>query len=369
MPHLKLAFLGFGNVGRALLQLWLDKGPELRERYGIEWSVVGIGTRRHGSALDPDGIDPEQALALAAAGESLHPLSARTAPERADEGGPRVPAPEKADEGGPRVPAPESGVEFVHACEADILFENTPVNYQDGQPAVAHLEAALDRGMHAVTANKGPVVHAYRELTAKAAARGRRFLFEATVMGGAPVFSLWRASLPGARLLSFRGVLNATTNLILTQMESGSTFDDAVAHAQAIGIAETDPSGDILGWDAAVKVAALVTVLMDHPLRPSDVERRGIEGITPEQIAQAGSQARRWKLVCHAEIGQEGIRASVVPEAVGQEDTLYSVTGSSSAITFWSDVLGPLTVAEVDPGPMSTAYGLLADTLNAVRHM
>lgn len=356
MPHLKLAFLGFGNVGRALLQLWLDKGPELRERYGIEWSVVGIGTRRHGSALDPDGIDPERALARAAAGESLRPLSAR-------------PTPESADEGGPRVPATESGVEFVHACEADILFENTPVNYQDGQPAVAHLEAALDRGMHAVTANKGPVVHAYRELTAEAAARGRRFLFEATVMGGAPVFSLWRASLPGARLLSFRGVLNATTNLILTQMESGSTFDDAVAHAQAIGIAETDPSGDILGWDAAVKVAALVTVLMDHPLRPSDVERKGIEGITPEQIAQAGSQARRWKLVCHAEIGPEGIRASVVPEAVGQEDTLYSVTGSSSAITFWSDVLGPLTVAEVDPGPMGTAYGLLADTISAVRNM
>jgi len=344
MPHLKLAFLGFGNVGGALLQLWMDKTPELREKYGIEWSVVGIGTGRHGSALDPDGIDPGQALARAAAGESLHALSAR--------------------------PAPEGGVELVRACEADVLFENTPVNYQDGHPAVAHLEAALDRGMHAITANKGPVVHAYRDLTARAAARGRRFLFEAAVMGGAPIFSLWRNALPGARLLSFRGVLNATTNLILTRMEAGSSFEDAVAHAQAIGIAETDPSGDVLGWDAAVKVAALATVLMDHPLKPADVKRKGIEDIRPEMISQAGRQGRRWKLVCRAEAGRDGgIEASVAPEALEEEDPMYSVTGSSSAITFWSDVLGPLTVAEVDPGPMSTAYGLLADTINAVRNM
>ena len=189
-------------------------------------------------------------------------------------------------------------------------------------------------------------------------------------MGGAPIFSLWRNALPGARMLSFRGVLNATTNLILTRMEAGSSFEDAVAHAQAIGIAETDPSGDILGWDAAVKVAALATVLMDHPLKPSDVERKGIEDIRPEMISQASRRGRSWKLVCRAEPGRDGgIEASVAPEALDEEDPMYSVMGSSSAITFWSDVLGALTVAEVDPGPMSTAYGLLADAINAVRNM
>ncbi|MGH2606993.1 MAG: homoserine dehydrogenase, partial [Anaerolineales bacterium] len=150
---------------------------------------------------------------------------------------------------------------------------------------------------------------------------------------------------------------------------AGSSFEDAVAHAQAIGIAETDPSGDVLGWDAAVKVAALTTVLMDYPLQPSEVERKGIEDIRPEMISQAGRQGRRWKLICQGEPGPDGIKASVAPEALGEGDPMYSVMGSSSAITFWSDVLGALTVAEVDPGPMSTAYGLLADTISAVRNM
>lgn len=343
MPHLRLAFLGFGNVGRALLRLWLDKSQVLRSQYDIEWSLTGIATRRHGSASDPEGIDPEKALALAAAGQSIHSLAHR--------------------------PAPDDGVEFIHTCQADVLYENTPVNYQDGQPAVAHLEAALDRGMHAITANKGPVVHAYRQLTARAAAQRRRFLFEAAVMAGAPIFSLWRTALPGAHLISFRGILNATTNLILSRMESGSTFEDALAHAQAIGIAETDPSGDVLGWDAAVKVAALTTVLMDRPLIPSQVNRKGIEDLTPASIAEARRQGRRWKLVCRAERSEGGFTASVAPEMLAPEDPLHSVMGASSAVTFWTDVLGPLTVTETEPGTESTAFGLLADTVNAVRNV
>jgi homoserine dehydrogenase len=186
-------------------------------------------------------------------------------------------------------------------------------------------------------------------------------------MDGAPVFSLWRSTLPAARLQSFRGVLNSTTNLILTLMESGKSFDEAVAQAQHLGVAETDPSGDILGWDAAVKVAALVTVLMDTPLLPADVERQGIEGITPSLVRQAREQDRRWKLVCQAERQGASIRARVGPEMLGPDDPLYQVMGTSSSISFVSDVLGRLTLTEEDPGPTTTAYGLLADFINAVR--
>ncbi len=249
-----------------------------------------------------------------------------------------------------------------------MLLESVPVDYQTGQPATDFLRTALETGMHAVSANKGPVVHAYRQLRDLAARHGRRYLFELAVMDGAPIFSLWREALPGARLGSFRGVLNSTTNLILTLMESGQTFDEAVAQAQTIGVAETDPSGDILGWDAAVKVAALVTVLMDSPLTPQQVDRQGIQDITPAQVRAARKQGLRWKLVCQASRDDTGrIHARVAPESLTADDPLYGVMGTSSSIAFESDVLGRLTVTEENPGPDTTAYGMLADLLNAVR--
>ena len=220
--------------------------------------------------------------------------------------------------------------------------------------------------MHAITANKGAVVHGYRELSRLARDRHRRFLFESAVMDGAPLFSLWRETLPAARLSAFRGVLNSTTNLILTLMEQGQSFQEAVNRAQAMGIAETDPRGDTQGWDAAVKVAALVTVLMDTPLSPQQVAREGIEMISPAMVREAGERGERWKLVCRAEVGEQGISASVRPERVGPQDPLFGVMGTSSAITLWTDVLGPLTLVESDPGPRTTAYGLLADLVSAL---
>jgi homoserine dehydrogenase len=221
--------------------------------------------------------------------------------------------------------------------------------------------------MHAITANKGPVVHAYRELTSLATSRGLKFYFESAVMDGAPIFSLYRETLPAAHLRAFRGVLNSTTNLILSRMEGGEAFEQAVAYAQSIGIAETDPSGDIDGWDASVKVAALATVLMDVPLKPADVERQGIRGITSQEIERARAQGKRWKLVCSAERQDEGVRARVAPEMVGVDSPMYGVDGTTSIIQFESDVLGMLSVIEADPGPDTTAYGLLADFINAVK--
>lgn len=340
MPSANLAFMGFGNVGRALGSLLLEKRVELRQRYDLDWRVCGIATGAHGSAIDPAGLDLQQALSLAEEGQSLDRLS---------------PAPVKA-----------TGVGFVRACEADVLFENTPVDYKAGQPAVAHIQAALEAGMHVVTANKGPVVHAYRALTQLARQNGRRFLFESTVMDGAPVFSMWREALPGCRLNSFRGILNSTTNMILTLMEGEMGFDDAVRHCQSIGIAETDPSGDILGWDAAVKVAALVSVLMDHPIKPDQVERKGIEDLAPERIDDAKRAGKRWRLICGGSRQGERVEAYVRPEQVDAQDPFYHVSGTSSSITFHSDTLGPLTLTEENPGPRTTAYGLLADFLNAV---
>jgi len=339
MRHYNLALLGFGNVGRALARLLLEKATELRERYQISFAFTAIATGRHGAAIDPNGLDIQRALALVESGGSLDELS--------------------------RQPSPADRLDFIRASGADVLFENTPVNYESGQPAVDHLRTALECGMHAITANKGPVVHAYHSLTRLAAAQGKKFYHEAAVMDGAPIFSLFREALPAARLLALHGVLNSTTNLILTRMEAGESFEEAVAYAQSIGIAETDPSGDIDGWDAAVKVAALVTVLMDTPLKPAEVDRTGIRGITPEHIQQAKAAEKRWKLVCSARRTPQGIQARVAPEMVGSDSPLYTVSGTTSIVQFETDVLGLLSIVESDPGPQTTAYGLLADFINA----
>lgn len=339
MSHYKLALLGFGNVGRALAQLLLRKRAELKERYDITFSVTGIATGRHGFAVNPSGIDLEGALDLFRTGRTLDLLS--------------------------KVKISDS-LEFIRQCGADVLFENSPVNYETGQPAVDHVRAALEAGMHVATANKGTVVHAYHELKALAAQKGRKFFFESTVMDGAPIFSLFRGALPGAQLKAFKAILNSTTNLILTRMEDGDTFDGAVRYAQQIGIAETDPSGDIDGWDAAIKVAALATVLMDTPIKPQQVERTGIREITPAMIAAAKAQGKRYKLICTAEREGKTVRGRVAPELVPLSSPFASVEGTTSIIEFQTDVLGNLTLIETDPGPHTTAYGLLADFLNAV---
>jgi homoserine dehydrogenase len=246
------------------------------------------------------------------------------------------------------------------------------VNHKTGQPAIDHVRAALEGGMHAFTANKGTVVHGYRELTALAKSKGRKFYFESTVLGGSPVFSVFREAMPAADLLSFRGVLNSTTNIVLTRMERGETYDQAVKYCQSIGVAETDPSADVDGWDAAIKVAALVTVLMDIPCLPQQVDRQGIREITPEKIAQAKAGGRRYKLVCSAERKGDKVTARVAPELVPVSDPLYGMEDSTTGAAFRTDVLGDYSIIESEregmvAGPEPTAYGLFADFVNAVR--
>ncbi len=340
MPEYNLALLGFGNVGRALARLLQRKESELQARYDITFRVTGIATGRHGTAVNPDGLDYIRAAGLVEGGESIAGLSNK-----------------------PIV----GNLEFLHACAADVMFENTPVNHATGQPAIDHLRLALELGMHSITANKGPVVHAYRELSEFARTRHKGFYFESTVMDGAPIFSLFRSALPAAQLLGFRGILNSTTNLILDRMESGESFEDAVKYAQSVGLAETDPAADVDGWDAAIKVAALINVLMDIPFTPQQVDRTGIRGITPTMLAAGRAEGKRWKLVCTAEREGNQVKSRVVPEQVPASSPLYSVGGSSSIVEFHTDTLTSLSIVEGNPGPETTAYGLLADFINAVR--
>ena len=341
MKTYKLALLGFGNVGQAFAQLLMRKGGQLRDEFGIKMVVTAVATSSRGRAIDAAGIDLQSALDLIEAGKPLDSLSAQ--------------------------PAALDNIAFIQASGADVMFENTPVSYLDGQPAIDHIRAALELGMHAVTANKGPVVHGYQSLTMLAEDKGVRFLFESTVMDGAPVFGMTREAIPAAKIHRIEGVLNSTTNLILTRMENGESFDQAVDYAQSIGIAETDPSGDVDGWDSAIKISALITVLMKTPFTPDKVAREGIRGITHDKIAAAKEQGKRWKLICTAEKVGDEIKAKVAPAMVGPDTPAYTIDGTTSIITLESDVLGTLSLIEADPSPNTTAYGLLSDFINAVR--
>lgn len=325
-------------MNRTLVRLLVDRDSELRAR-GIGWRVTGVASRRLGWVGNPEGLDLDLLTAYAVPTPESFPASLRRATNVS---------------------------EWLRQAEADVLFEATSLNVQDGQPAVDHIRAALDHGAHAITANKGPIVYAYEELRNLAATKKTRFLFESTVMDGIPIFSLFQENLPAIHLQGFRGILNSTTNVILSGMEDGLTFDAALWKAQEIGVAETDATHDIEGWDAAAKVAALVTVLMGEPIRLSDIHREGIGALTVEQVRAARATGTPYKLVCQAHKTNKGVEARVAPERLPMSDPLAWVAGTSSIVYFETDIFPGLCITEVNPGLYATAYGLLADFIRAV---
>jgi homoserine dehydrogenase len=274
----------------------------------------------------------------------------------------RPPSPARSGESNPQA---ESVRDWLAAARADVLFEATSLNVQTGQPAVDHIRAALEHGTHTITANKGPLVHAYRELRDLARARGKKFLFESTVMDGVPIFSLFE-QMPAIHLQGFHGILNSTTNVILSEMEHGLSFDEALKKAQALGVAETDASHDVDGWDAAVKTVALITVLMDIPVRLEDIEREGIRDLTPNALRNARRDGWPFKLVCRAQRTGNRVKASVRPEKILSTQPMARITGTSSYVYFETDIFTGLAIIEENPGLYATAYGLLADFVRAV---
>jgi homoserine dehydrogenase len=351
-----LCLLGFGNVNRTLVRLLADRAQELRGRYGISYRITGVASRRLGWIANAGGLDSDELLTLNAG--SAASLS-RTEPALSLPKGVSAP-----HEPVPHEPVPHDVDEWLAAAQADVLFEATSLNIENGQPAVDHIRAALHHGAHAITANKGPIVHAYRELRDLAAAQGKKFLFESTVMDGVPIFSLFD-QLPAIHLQGFHGILNSTTNVILGEMEQGLTFEEALKKAQQLGIAETDATHDIDGWDAAVKTAALITVLMDVPTRLDEIEREGIRDLTTQALRNARRDGWPFKLVCRAQRVGDSVKASVGPEKVLASSPMGKISGTSSYIYFETDIFPGLAITEENPGLYATAYGMLADFVRA----
>ncbi len=341
--HLDVALLGFGNVGRALARLLMEKAPTLEAEFNLTFTVTGIATRSRGQAIDARGVNLERALSLAGTGSSLAVLP------------------------GGAPPPPDGALAFIRSCPAHLIFETTWLDPNSGQPAIDYLRAALDAGRHVVTANKGPVAFAFRELRDLAQARGVGFFFESTVMDGAPVLGVIREGLPGCRVRRIRGVLNSTTNAMLCRMEEGLSYEAALAEMQAAGMAEADPTLDVDGWDSAVKIVVLANVAMGADLRPADVRREGIRGLDPQTVRRAAQADDHFKLLCEAWRENDEVRASVRPVRLPANDPMAQVRGTTSIVSFQTDVLPDLTLIEHNPTPRTTAYGMLADMINLAR--
>lgn len=337
---LRIAFVGFGNVGRAFAERLPGAYGRVLREHGAAARVTGIFTARHGAAIDPAGLSPARARRLATGGRSLAGLH--------------------------RGKPVASALDFIARVPADVLVEISPLVPSSGEPAIAHARAALRRGLHVVTANKGPVAFARRALLRLAERRGRLFLHEGAVMDGMPLFNAVERCLPGARVLGFRGLVNSTTTRILSRMEEGVPFDDALREAQAAGVAEADPRHDLEGWDAAVKACALANALMGADVRPAQVERRGILGLTPEDVGRARAAGGRLRLIARAERAGRRVRVSVAPETVPADDVLVS-SGADGVVVLRTDLMREVGFWEGAGGVDQTAYALLSDLVAVAR--
>jgi homoserine dehydrogenase len=339
MKQIRLSLIGFGAVGRGFAELLLKKRALLRQAYDLEITLVSVANARHGFIYREDGLDLATLLQLTSAGRALTDY--------------------------PGIHYWKTAREGLQATSADVMVELTGTNLRDAEPGISHIRLALVRGMHVVTANKGPAALASHELFALARQQGKQLRMESSVMAGTPVLSTIQQGMAGAEITAMRGILNGTTNYILSAMAAGQSYADALTEAQARGYAEADPTADVEGYDALAKTLILAALAFGKQLKPEQVQRRGITAITSEQMVSAVERGHRIKLIASLRFDSEGggLLASVEPMELPLHDPLARVDGVLNAIAIESDTLPEVTIIGPGAGPIQTAQGLLSDLL------
>lgn len=341
MRTFRVALIGFGNVGQGFAQILLEQDHELARQFQVDFKIVAVSDFLKGSIYNPDGFAPVDLLDTVKAGHSLETLPATTCGWDAEQ--------------------------TILNCNADAMIQLSYTDLKTGEPAVSHMRLALQRGMHAITTNKGPIALHYPELSELAKQHGVQIGMEGTVMSGTPTIRLATELLGAAGISKVQGILNGTTNHILSRMSNGISYAEALAEAQAQGYAEADPTGDVEGFDAAGKTVILANVLMNSPLRMQDVDRQGITDLTSADIAEAKTHGERWKLIATVEKTDDGVKASVRPTRLSIEHPLASVNGATNAITFSTTLLGDVTMIGPGAGKLPTGYAILGDLLAIIR--
>ena len=338
---IKIALIGFGVVGQSFARVLSQKQQELKDKYGIDARIVAISGRSKGSLMVEEGIDLERLLTSFEEKGTVE--SYPTGIKGLD------------------------SMQTIKQSGADVVVEVTGTNLETGGAGLPHIREALGLGLHVITCNKGPPALAYNELKELADAHGVKFRIESTVMAGPPAVNLGMETLAGNKILGFKGIINGTTNYILTKMEQGGDYATALKEAQKLGYAESDPAGDVEGWDAVGKVVILANTLMGSNLRPSDVERKGITGITPAMIEEAKRENMRIKLIAQAFLVEGTVKAKVSPERVHMTDPLAIVNDTMNALTFTTDGLHEVTVIGRGAGGVETAHGIISDLIAIYR--
>jgi homoserine dehydrogenase len=336
---IKVALIGFGSVAQGLADILLHRADELRSNLGFSAQLVAVATRSRGALYRPDGLIIDELLT------AIHQGNLNYYPEVVG------------------LERDWDTLRIIRESNADVVVEASPSNFKTGQPALDYCHAALEAGKHVVLANKGPLVVAYHELLAHARQVGKQLRFEATVMAGTPTIHVGTQALAGCHISEARGILNGTTNYILTQMESGMSYADALAQAQKLGYAEADPSADVDGWDAAAKALILASAVFGSRMTMADLNIKGISGITLEDVQEAQAKGERWKLI--ARITPAG--GSVQPMCLPISDPLASVMRATNAVTYATDHLGDVTIIGPGAGRSPTGFGLLADLMEIHR--
>ena len=335
---MRILLIGFGTVGQGLAELLLDKKKTLHENYGLDTQVVGISDMLKGNLYSADGIDLASALEAAKAGKKLSELA-------------------NAYDG--------DALSMIEKAEADMMVEATYTDIKTGQPATSHIKLALEKGMHVTTTNKGPVALHCHELLKTARANGVKFLFEGTVMSGTPILNLIRETLAGSAVSEIKGILNGTTNYILSEMEAGKPYDDVLKTAQELGYAEAVPDADVLGWDALAKVTILANAVFGANCKPDDFPCKGITDITVEAISEAKSRGKRFKLIGKVWRDGDKVKGSVGTEEIDMTHPLAGIMGATNALTISTDTLGDVTMVGPGAGRKETGYSALVDIIHA----
>ncbi len=342
--HFKLAFIGFGTVGQGLAEILVEKKEMLSKKYDFQYTVVAISDIMKGSVYEKDGLDLKKILELVKKGKKL------------DE----YPAGKKGMD----------GLTTIKETNADTIIEVTYTDIKTGEPATTHIKTALNAGKNVVSTNKGPVVREANALLDLARKKEVHYGFEGVVLAGTPALNLVKYTLAGTNIRGFKGILNGTTNYILTRMGEGMSYEDALKKAQALGYAEADPTADVEGIDAMGKVVILTNVVLEKNITVNDVQRKGITEVTQKDIKDAASEGKCWKLIGSAEVQANGsVKARVWPEKLPLSDPLAGVRGATNALTYSTDELGPVTIVGPGAGRRETGFALLIDLLNLNREM
>ena len=335
---IKIAYVGFGIVSQGLAEIILANNSALAEGKGLEIQTVGILDTFKGSKIDANGIDMHEVLINAKNNNySLLTDSVSNIPEA------------------------------IQKIEADIIIEASFTDIKTGEPAISHIESALKSNKHVVTTNKGPFAVGYKQIFKVASSMKKTVAIEGTVMSGTPIINVLNNGLLGSGITAVSGIMNGTSNYILTKMEVGMSYSDALLQAQKLGYAEADPTSDVEGLDTLAKVTILANVVFDEQLIQEDIEVKGISKITLSDVKEAASNNKRWKLIGSVwKDNNDKVHGSVSPKLVSVNDSLYGISDATNALKITSNILGDTTIVGEGAGKIETGFALYNDIISIV---